>query len=319
MDRYVLYRFLRVPLILAQLLLSIILSTAPVSAGTSQTPYLLPWQAGQTYECIQGNNSVADHRGIEAYAWDFPMPTGTLILAARAGTVTMVKDDSNIAGFNITYASDANYVVINHGDGTQALYLHIMKDGALVHVGEQVAQGQPIARSGDTGWTSGPHLHFVVEHASSTDHLTQSISVSFRDVNDWGGIPQPGRWYTSQNFLHPPTPSLPPLIYSHRITPIQAIAISTEGAKQDYDIPYGHFFKEANGRGGQGITGYIVTDDYHIPFWTKFPSLGGVAMLGYPIGDRFTFDGFVVQPFQKAVLQWNPATKSFAFLNVLDL
>jgi murein DD-endopeptidase MepM/ murein hydrolase activator NlpD len=247
------------------------------------------------------------------------MSTGTLILAARAGTVTMVKDDSNIAGFNITYASDANYVVIDHGDGTQALYLHIMKGGALVHIGEQVVQGQPIALSGDTGWTSGPHLHFVVEQASNTHHLTQSIPISFRDVNDWGGVPQPGRWYTSQNVLRPPIPPLPPLTYSTRITPIQAIATSIEGAKQDYNIPYGHFFKEANGHGGQGITGYIVTDDHHIPFWTDFPSLGGVTMLGYPIGDRFTFDGFVVQPFQKAVLQWNPATKSFGFLNVLDI
>ncbi|MCL4544202.1 MAG: M23 family metallopeptidase [Chloroflexi bacterium] len=284
-----------------------------------QSPYLLPWQAGQYYECIQGNNSVADHRGVEAYAWDFPMPMGTLILAARGGTVTMVKDDSNTAGFNISYASDANYVVINHGNGTQALYLHLMYGGALVHVGETVVRGQPIALSGDTGWTSGPHLHFVVEESSPTEHLTQSLPISFADVNDWGGVPQPGRWYTSQNTVATSIPRLPPLVASHRDTPIQAIATTTEGSRLDYGIPHGHFFKEANGHGGAGITGYIVTNDYHVPFWGDFASLGGVRLLGYPIADRFTMDGFVDQPFQKAVLQWDAATQSFNFLNVLDI
>src|SRR5487761_1341657 len=81
--------------------------------------YLLPWQPGQFYECIQGNNSLADHQGIEAFAFDFPMRPGTLILAARSGAVSMVKSDSNVGGFSIAYDNDANYVVINQGDGTQ--------------------------------------------------------------------------------------------------------------------------------------------------------------------------------------------------------
>jgi hypothetical protein len=292
--------------------------TTPV-AHAAASPYLLPWQPGDYYELIQGNNSVADHQGVEAYAFDFPMATGTLILAARGGTVSMLKDDSNAGGFNIVYSSDANYVVIDHGDGTQAFYLHLMYRGALVHVGEQVAQGQPIALSGDTGWTSGPHLHFVVEQASATHQLTQSLPISFADVGDWGGVPQPGRWYTSQNALATPVPALPPIVASRRLTPATAIASSIEGNRLDYDIPHGHFFKEANGAGGAGITGYLVTDDNGVPIWQDFGALGGVAALGYPIADRFLLAGLTVQAFQKAVVQWHPAEGKFYYLNVLDV
>lgn len=290
-----------------------------LSARADAATYLLPWQPGQFYECIQGNNSVADHHGVEAYAFDFPMRPGTLLQAARAGTVSMVKSDSNVGGFSIAFANDANYVVIDQGDGTQALYLHLMYRGALVQVGQSVQQGQPIALSGDTGWTSGPHLHFVVEQRSLTEHLTQAVPISFVDVNDWGGVPQPGRWYTSQNILTTAMPPLPPIVQSRRLTPATAIANSIEGNRLDYDIPHGHFFKEANGRGGAGITGYIVTDDQQVPIWQQFRGLGGIAALGYPIADRFTLDGFTVQAFQKVVVQWHPTDRHFYFLNVLDL
>ena len=302
------------------LLLSLTLLAPPkVAHAAASSPYLLPWQPGDWYECIQGNNSVADHQGIEAYAFDFPMSPGTLILAARAGTVSMVKSDSNVAGFDVKYDNDANYVLVDQGDGTSALYLHLMYQGALVQVGQRVQQGQPIALSGDTGWSSGPHLHFAVEQTVPGKHLTQSVPISFADIGDWAGVPQPGRWYTSQNAVSTPLPPLPPVVQSNRLTPYSAIATSTEGNALDYDIPHGHFFKQTNGYGGAGITGYIVTDDWHVPLWQDFGPMGGVAALGYPIADRFALDGFTVQAFQKAVLQWHPDDQRFYFLNVLDL
>jgi hypothetical protein len=158
-----------------------------------------------------------------------------------------------------------------------------------------------------------------VEQSSPTDHLTQAVPISFAEVSDWGGVPQPGRWYTSQNVLTALAPALPPIVQSRRLTPPSAIASSTEGNRLDYNIPHGHFFKEANGSGGAGITGYIVTDDGQVPIWQQFAGLGGVAALGYPIADRFTLSGFTVQAFQKAVLQWHPTDQRFYYLNVLDL
>jgi hypothetical protein len=53
--------------------------------------------------------------------------------------------------------------------------------------------------------------------------------------------------------------------------------------------------------------------------WTGFQSLGGVDVLGYPVTRRFQLDGFVVQAFQKAVLQWRPDQKAFNFLNTFDV
>ena len=74
----------------------------------------------------------------------------------------------------------------------------------------------------------------------------------------------------------------------------------------DFDVPNGRFFKQANGRGGAGETGYAVLDDQDARFWSEFRRLGGVGALGYPVSHRFVWDGFLVQAFQKVVLQWRP-------------
>lgn len=86
----------------------------------------------------------------------------------------------------------------------------------------------------------------------------------------------------------------------------------------DFSIPNGHFFKQTNGSGGSGDFGYAVTDDERIPFWTVYQRLGGPAEIGYPMSQRFQWNGATAQAFQKAVLQWNPQTQSVAFVNIFD-
>src|SRR5690606_150933 len=61
------------------------------------------------------------------------------------------------------YGGRANYVRILHADGTMALYAHLKPEGVLVRVGQRVRQGQQIALSGNTGFSTAPHLHFVVQ------------------------------------------------------------------------------------------------------------------------------------------------------------
>jgi hypothetical protein len=97
-----------------------------------------------------------------------------------------------------------------------------------------------------------------------------------------------------------------------------AIQIATGAVPRaaDYDVPNGHFFTQTNGNGP--TSGFTVTDEGGVPLWTGFRSLGGADILGYPVTRRFQMDGFVVQAFQKAVLQWRPDQKSFAFLNTFD-
>jgi hypothetical protein len=85
----------------------------------------------------------------------------------------------------------------------------------------------------------------------------------------------------------------------------------------DYELPSGHFFTQTNGR-AESPSGFAVTDADGIPFWTAFQTLGGADVLGYPVTRRFELDGFVVQGFQKSVLQWRPDKREFWFLNTFD-
>ncbi|HEY0037228.1 MAG TPA: M23 family metallopeptidase, partial [Longimicrobium sp.] len=94
------------------------------------------------------------------------MPVGDTVVAARAGTV-VVAEESFADGTRL--AGQENEVVVRHRDGTFARYIHLTRGGALVAAGDVVAQGQPIALSGDSGNSRGPHLHFDVA-ACSAEH-----------------------------------------------------------------------------------------------------------------------------------------------------
>ncbi len=90
---------------------------------------------------------------------DFGGPIGTRIYAAAAGTVIVSKGNG---AYNGGYG---NYIVIEHGNGTQTLYAHLSKNH--VAVGDKVARGEFIAASGNTGRSTGPHLHFEVRGAAN--------------------------------------------------------------------------------------------------------------------------------------------------------
>ncbi len=86
-------------------------------------------------------------------------------------------------------------------------------------------------------------------------------------------------------------------------------------ASDDWDIPGGHFFTQTGGGGGLG---YAVTDEGGILFWSAFQRFGGVQAVGYPASQRFQWDGFTVQVFQRVVFQWHPDTGTVAFVNTFD-
>src|SRR5579885_605210 len=83
----------------------------------------------------------------------------------------------------------------------------------------------------------------------------------------------------------------------------------------DWDVPGGHFFTQTGGGGGRG---YSVTDEGGVRFWSEFQRLGGVQAVGYPASQRFQWDGFTVQVFQRVVFQWRPEQDAVAFVNVFD-
>jgi len=145
------------------------------------SPYVLPYEASAAHLCVQGNNGRASHHDGGEFAYDFSMRTGTLITAAREGVVVAVRDDSDrIASGD---SRDNNFVRVRHADGTVASYLHLRQGGALVEVGQRVAQREGIARSGWTGRAALPHVHFHVRDGQG------QIPISFQDVAG-DGVPR---------------------------------------------------------------------------------------------------------------------------------
>ena len=122
--------------------------------------YSLPFENNKKVFLIQAYDSKMSHRG--EYALDFKVKKKTKICAAREGVVIAAKGDSDKGGLKSGNLSDGNHVSIKHYDGSVAHYWHLIKDGALVEVGDTVLKGQVIGLSGNTGYSAFPHLHFEV-------------------------------------------------------------------------------------------------------------------------------------------------------------
>lgn len=152
--------------------------------------YSLPYGAGRSYRVLQGYSSRFSHKGLEQFAVDFDMPEGTPVHAARGGIVARVEQSNTKGCWEKGCGRFANYIVVLHSDGTTGEYYHLQQNGALVEVGERVAQGQEIGLSGNTGHTTMPHLHFAVYRAADWGN-TQSVPVRF--MTEDGMIPRPRR------------------------------------------------------------------------------------------------------------------------------
>ena len=96
------------------------------------------------------------------------------------------------------------------------------------------------------------------------------------------------------------------------------LATGANANSPDFAIAGGWFFTQGGGDTARSDDGFAVIDDEDAKFWSAFQASGGVAAFGYPISDRFQWDGFVTQVMQKAVFQWRPETDSVAFVNVFD-
>ena len=151
------------------------------SKHDDQYVYALPYAQGKSYRVIQGYNGKFSHNGDNQYAIDWSMPEGTPVLAAREGIVVATKDDSTLGGSDKKYSGCANYVMVRHGDGTIGHYVHLQKGGVKVKVGQKVKVGEVIALSGNTGFSSGPHLHFAVFKAKNGKER-QTFPIKFKTI-----------------------------------------------------------------------------------------------------------------------------------------
>lgn len=121
--------------------------------------YPLPWVGGP-FRLSQGPNGPYSHFGAKSrYAMDIAMPEGTPIIAARGGMVIKTENSQTGKGAN----PSGNFVRVLHDDGTMGVYLHLMQGSVVVKEGQRVTVGSALGRSGNTGNSTGPHLHFVVQ------------------------------------------------------------------------------------------------------------------------------------------------------------
>lgn len=157
------------------------LSPSERETAAAARMYTLPFESGVPRRVVQAGPGPFSHYGVERHAIDFAMPIGERVLAAREGTVSYVKEDSTQGGRSRRFAQHGNRILIDHGDGSRAVYLHLKHQGAHVDVGDAVARGQWIGDSGNTGWSALPHLHFHVERRRE-DGTWASVPVAFRDV-----------------------------------------------------------------------------------------------------------------------------------------
>ncbi len=156
-------------------------------------PYAPPFAPGQRFYISQAFNGAFSHNHPQSrYAVDISLPLGTPVRAARKGVVMDVAGDFFDGGTDPKYKNRANAVRILHDDGTMAVYAHLHPDSIRVTPGQRVKRQTWIANSGNTGFSTGPHLHFVIQKNKGMELV--SVPFQFAGEKDQGIWPAAGHW-----------------------------------------------------------------------------------------------------------------------------
>jgi|SRR5579863_1195586 len=136
---------------------------SPQAAHHPLRPYRAPFAVGTTFMVSQAYPTRITHVTPDnQYAVDIALPDGTPVYAAREGLVINVRHDSFRGAPEAAMLDQANVIEILHDDGTIGVYGHLHWDSIRVRIGQYVPRGEYLANSGNTGFTTGPHLHFAV-------------------------------------------------------------------------------------------------------------------------------------------------------------
>jgi murein DD-endopeptidase MepM/ murein hydrolase activator NlpD len=137
----------------------------PHAEHAPDRPYRLPFAIASSFKVSQAYPSAITHRDAASLqAVDFVMPVGTQVFAAREGVVIEVASEFHDSGLDPEVDGPrANIIRVLHDDGTMSLYAHLNWNSIRVTPGQHVGRGEYLADSGNTGFTTGPHLHFVVQ------------------------------------------------------------------------------------------------------------------------------------------------------------
>jgi murein DD-endopeptidase MepM/ murein hydrolase activator NlpD len=149
----------------------------PAAVHDAGVVYAWPFPPGAQARLSQGPGGPTHHDAFSRHAIDLAVAEGTPVLAARAGVVVFLESRYFESGMDRErFQSRANHVRILHDDGSMGLYAHLAPASIDLEPGQRIEPGDVIGRSGNTGYSSGPHLHFVV----LVHRDMQSVSVPFR-------------------------------------------------------------------------------------------------------------------------------------------
>lgn len=172
----------------------------PLANYAYAEPYLPPIAPGSRFQISQGFNGEYSHTDAQnRYAVDIMMPVDTPVHAARGGVVMDVEDDFYQNGVVQSLAGKANTIRVLHEDGSMAVYAHLALEKAQVGIGAQVAAGQLIAYSGNTGYSTGPHLHFAVQVNRGMELV--AVPFQFSSADRQAAQPAEGRWLIGQRAI----------------------------------------------------------------------------------------------------------------------
>ena len=155
----------------------------PRATHEAPRPYRAPFAKSSDHRVTQAFPDKITHAAADSYyAVDIAMPVGTDIVAARDGVVFDIASKNYRSGQSAEEDGPAaNVVRILHDDGTYAIYAHLNTNTIRVRPGDVVERGQYIADSGNTGFSSGPHLHFAV--VRNVGLRVESVPIEFLGVN----------------------------------------------------------------------------------------------------------------------------------------
>jgi len=169
---------------------------SPAAHHDTNQLYGLPFEPGRTFRVVQGHDGVFTHTGEDRFAIDFGMQERTPVLAARAGLVVLVRDGFDSGAPDPELRKRVNFIFIRHSDGTLGDYAHLLKGSLNVRTGDTVVAGQALALSGNSGYSRGPHLHFMVFRAKDSK-ARESLPIRFVTKESAGVVLEEGKSYTA--------------------------------------------------------------------------------------------------------------------------
>ena len=164
----------------------------------------IPFEMGTNVSLTQAFMGAFTHYGNGIYAVDFSgvygdVEEGTPVVAYKSGIVKKIKEDSDVncidEGIDIEDCTHSNHVIIDHGDFTFATYGHLQQNSVDVEVGDSVGSGHQIGRIGNTGYSTGPHLHLEVSNGWFRPIMP--LFEELRDISN--GVPFSGLSVISNN------------------------------------------------------------------------------------------------------------------------